>query len=152
MLSSIVVGYSSQIMSDSIWPNHGPSSSVVMSNTSFSTEPPPSLSEERQLLSGDEPSWKMISGGGTHCELLNGCVQDLKGAAYGGASWECSFEVSGAATINQEEWGVEYEPSCSYGYLEVTSQAEGTTRYCDAFASDRSSTTPSPTSGRRWPQ
>jgi hypothetical protein len=138
VLSSMIVGHSSSFMSDIIWSNYGPNSSVVLSNVSFSTERPSSLSEQRQLLSGDEPSWKMISGGGTHCEILNGCVQDLKGAAYGGTSWECSFEVSGAATIYQEEWGVEYEPSCSYDYLEMTSQGEGTTRYCGAFGSNKS--------------
>jgi N-acetylneuraminic acid mutarotase len=80
----------------------------------------------------------MVSGSGTNCEIVNGCVQDLKGAAYGGTSWECSFEVSGAATINREEWGMEYEPSCGYDYLEVTSQAEGTARYCGGTGSGRS--------------
>jgi hypothetical protein len=138
MWSNMIVGYTSQIKSDSIWYNHVPNPSVVMSNTSSSIERSPSLSEQRQLLSGDEPSWKMISGGGTHCEILNGCVQDLKGGAYGGTSWECSFEINGPTTIKREEWGMEYEPSCSYDFLEVTSQTEGTSRYCGGTDSDKS--------------
>ena len=73
MLSSMLFGHSPSFVSDRSLFHHKPNRSVAVLNINPSSPKRPLLSSvQRQLLPGEEPTWKMVSGSGMNCEIVNG--------------------------------------------------------------------------------